>query len=301
MAAAPYRVPHMPWGAPDLEGIWTNFSRTPLERPAAAKALILPDADAAVLEKALNQQVLHPADDPLGQGQSEWYPNAHLARIRGQARTSWIVSPADGKVPYTPEGRALFDAYRARAMTAFDNPEQRPPQERCLVGTRGFAGPPMLSGVYSLNYQIVQTQGAVAILSEVNHDVRIIRLNGRHNPAALHPWMGDSIGHWEKDTLVVETVNFNPGETFHIQFQMSPQTRVVERFTRVSPTEIAYDFTVEDPRLYTTAWRGEMPLLTSKDPIYEVACHEGNYSMSGILAGARQAETKAAAAKVAAK
>jgi len=296
LAAAPYQVPRLPWGAPDLEGDWTSFTRTPLERPQGVTALALSEAEASALEKTLNQRIIHPADDPFGQGEAEWYPDAKLARIDGQARTSWIVSPTDGHVPYRPEARKLFDAGRARQSHGFDNPEDRPPQERCLIGTRGASGPPMLSALYPTNFQIVQTATAVAILSEVNHDVRIIRLNGTHPPAAITPWMGDSIGHWEKNTLVVETTNFNPRDHFHVQFELSPNTKIVERFTRVSPTEIAYAFSVEDPGLYTSVWRGEIPVMASKDPIYEVACHEGNYSLSGVLAGARQEEAKAAAA-----
>jgi len=142
----------------------------------------------------------------------------------------------------------------------------------------------------------VQTANAVAILSEVNHDVRIVRLNAQHVPPAIRPWMGYSIGHWEKGTLVVETTNFNPRDAFHVQLELSPNTRIVERFTRISATEIFYEFTVEDSTIYTQPWRGEMVFRASKDPIYEVACHEGNYSLAGVLAGARQDEAKAAAA-----
>ena len=294
MAATPYRVPHMPWGSPDLEGAWTAFARTPLERPDGVGSLTLPDADATALEEKLNRRIIHPADDPFGQGESEWYPDAHLARIDGLARTSWIVSPADGRVPYRPEARRLFNAGRARQTHGFDNPEDRPPQEQCLIGTRGVSGPPMLSALFPTNFRIVQTAQAVAILSEVNHDVRIVRLNASHLPAAIRPWMGDSIGRWEGQTLVVETTNFNPRDHFHVQFELSPNTRIVERFTRVSPTEIFYEFSVEDAGLYTSVWRGEIPLMASKDPVYEVACHEGNYSMAGVLAGARQDEAKAA-------
>lgn len=293
--AATYRVPHMPWGAPDLEGDWTTFSRTPLERPDGVAELTLSEADAAALEKTLNQRIIHPADDPFGQGESEWYPEGRLARVGGQARTSWIVSPADGRVPYKPEARKLFDAGRARQSQGFDNPEDRPPQEQCLIGTRGVSGPPLLTALYPTNIQIVQTANTIAILSEMNHDVRIVRLNASHIPAAIRPWMGDSIGRWEKGTLVVETTNFNPRDAFHVQFELSANTRIVERFTRISATDIFYEFSVQDPALYTQPWRGEMVFRASKDPIYEVACHEGNYSLGGVLAGARQDEARAAA------
>jgi hypothetical protein len=178
-----------------------------------------------------------------------------------------------------------------------DNPENRTGSERCLMASWAAMSAPMLNSPYSANYQIVQTAHEVAIYSEMNHDVRLIRLGGTHAPKAMHYWMGDSIGHWEKGTLVVETTNFNPGESMRGTYYLSPDAVVTERFTRVSPTQIRYQFTVDDPAVYSQPWTAEMPFNATKGPIYEFACHEGNYGLEGILAGARQIE--AAQGKVA--
>jgi hypothetical protein len=153
----------------------------------------------------------------------------------------------------------------------------------------------MLNVLYNNNYQIVQTADSVAIVVEMNHDVRTIRLNAKgHLPPSIRPWMGDSIGRWEGETLVVETTNFNPGESLRPYFgatmYLSKDAKVTERFTRVSPTQILYQFAVEDPTVFSQTWRGEMPLNATKGPVYEYACHEGNYALPGILAGARHGE-----------
>jgi hypothetical protein len=293
--AAAYHPPRTSTGAPDLQGYWTNFTRTPLQRPAGVTKLILSDAEAKALETKLNDQVIRPKDDQVGQGQSEWYPEGSLARIGGQARTSWIIDPADGQIPYTPQAKTLFNLWRDRMNGDFDDPEDRPPPERCLMGSRGSNGPPMLTSLYQPFYRIVQTANVVAIEAEMDHDVRIVRLGGTHLPAAITPWMGDSIGHWEGDTLVVETTNFNPGEAFRVQLLISTHTRITERFTRISPTQMLYQFKVEDPTIYTSAWSGEAPFRSAPGPLLEYACAEGNYSMAGVLAGAREQEAKAAA------
>ncbi len=150
----------------------------------------------------------------------------------------------------------------------------------------------MLPVLYNNYYQIVQSPGFVMILVEMNHDARIIRIDGERLPEPIRPWLGDSIGHWEGDTLVVETTQFNPGQSFRGSLRhriyMSSDAKVVERFTRVGPKEILYAFSVEDPTVFTQVWRGEVPMLAAKGRIYEYACHEGNYSMTGILAGARE-------------
>ncbi|MFI4966081.1 MAG: hypothetical protein ACHP9T_12030 [Caulobacterales bacterium] len=292
-SAAGYRAPRTANGAPDLQGIWTNLSLTRLERPAGIKDLILKDAEAPAVERRIIDKVAHPTDDEVGGHDSEWWDGASLARIDGHARTSWIVSPADGKLPYTVEAQQRVSAKRAAVINAFDGPEDRTLSERCLIASWGAAGPPILNSPYSANYQIVQTPDHVVILSELNDDVRIVRLNARRPPATMRFLTGDSIGHWEKDTLVVETAGFQPGESYRTLPYLSSEARVIERFTRVSPTEIRYEFSVEDPKIFKQVWRAEMPFLASKGPIYESACHEGNYSMASILAGARQAEARA--------
>jgi hypothetical protein len=253
----------------------------------------VPDAEAKAYEaKAL--ALMAKRTEALGQYDSEWHDETHLARIDGQLRTAWIVSPADGLVPYTAEGRARLAKARAGSN---DGPETRTPSDRCLGPSWGAAGPPMLNAPYAPDYVIVQTADHVAIESEMNHEVRIVRLNATH-PSPLTPqWDGDSIGHWEKDTLVVETTGFYPPGTYRSPVLLiGPDTKVIERFTRVAPDEIRYEFSVEDPKLYTAVWRGEMALKATKDTVFEFACHEGNYSMRGILAGARREEAVARAA-----
>jgi hypothetical protein len=155
------------------------------------------------------------------------------------------------------------------------------------------AGPPMLPLLYNNNYQIVQSKDTVSIVVEMVHDVRTIRLGGKHNPASVRPWMGDSIGHWEGETLVVETTNFHPAQSFR---GASDNLKVTERFTRVAPDQILYKFTVEDPTVFSQPWSAELAMNASDKNIYEYACHEGNYALPGILAGAREAERVAAEA-----
>jgi hypothetical protein len=177
-------------------------------------------------------------------------------------------------------------------ITSADNPEQRALGERCIVGFGSTGGPPMLPVLYNNNYQIVQSPGYVMILVEMNHDARIIRMGGDPLPDSIKQWMGDSIGHWEGDTLVVETTNFNPGQSFRASLRhfiyLSETARVTERFTRIGEKEILYEFSIDDPDVYTQVWKAEIPMLASEGRIYEYACHEGNYSLPGILAGARR-------------
>ena len=294
VAAAPYRVPRTASGAPDLQGVWTNLSLTRYLRPPEATALTLDDKAAAELEAKLAAKANTSADD-VGGRDSEWWDGAHLGRIDGKARTSWITSPADGQAPLNAEGERRRAADRAAMTAGFENPESLRPSERCLIPTWAAVGPPMLNAPYSAYYQIVQTADAVAILAEMNSELRIIRLGGAHGGAATASWTGESVGRWEGDTLVVETTDFHPRESGRLApFFLSPGGRVTERFTRVSPTEIHYAFTVEDPTVLKVPVRGEMPFVAGKGPIYESACHEGNYALPGILAGARKAEADAA-------
>jgi hypothetical protein len=295
--AAGYRAPRTATGAPDLQGTWTNLSLTRLERPADLNDLVLKDAEAPAIERRIIDKIAHPVGDEVGGHDSEWWDGAHLARIDGHARTSWIVSPADGKLPYTAEAQRRVAAHSKAALDAFDGPEVRSLSERCMIATWGASGPPMLNPPYSALYRIVQTPDRVVIQSEMNGDVRIVRLNSQHPPASMRFLTGDSIGRWEKDTLVVETGNFKLGESYRSGLPyMSSEARITERFTRVSRGEIRYEFSVDDPSIYLQVWRAEMPLRASKDPIYESACHEGNYSLPGILAGARRTEAQAKSA-----
>ncbi len=286
-SAASYRPPRTPWGAPNLQGQWTNFALTRLERPPGVPARIAKGADLAAIERAVYDSIL--PSDPLGSRESELWQPSHLAVIDGEMRTSWITSTADGRIPYRAEARRRLDAIRGAAFTDYAGPESRNTSERCLTPTFSAASPPMQNAPYAALYQIVQTREAVVIVSEIDNEVRIVRLGGRHPGHRL--WMGDSIGHWEKDTLVVETTGFKEAEAFRAPvFYIGPDAKVTERFTRVSPTEIRYAFTVEDPATYTATWRGEMPFRATTEPMYEYACHEGNYSLAGLLEGARYVE-----------
>ena len=311
-AAQAYKVPHNAFGQPDFSGAWTNASVTQLERPAQFKSLTLSEAEARTLEKGYEQAVAadaKPSDpkagapsagnDPGGYNNFWIDPGTKVGRIKGQLRSSWLVEPADGKLPYSAEGRRLFLDEVRKISGAADNPEQRQVAERCLMGFGSTAGPPMLNVLYNNTYQIQQARDHVVILVEMDHDARVIRLTDRvHPPASVRQWMGDSFGWWEGDTLVVETANFNPGEVLRpgipTTIFVSKDAKVTERFTRVSATQVLYEFKVEDPTVYTRTWRGEMPLNVTRGPVYEYACHEGNYALPSILRGARRAEEAAA-------
>lgn len=281
-------------GAPNLEGLWTNVSATPLERPASLPGPIATDDQAAAYLKRYAAD--NAADDAsgVGGGDSEWWERGtQMLRIDGRFRTAVIVNPTDGKLPWSKAGRAIA----VRIMTTnYDNPERRPPGEQCLMGGSGSASVPMLPHRSASTYMFVQTPDHLAIWMESGHDPRIIRLKGGPRlPANMHPWGGDSLGRWEGRTLVVETSNLNPAEgwKFPLDLYISPDAHVTERFTRLSKSEILYGFTVDDPAIYAQPWRGELILRAIKGPVFEYACHEGNYSLPGILAGARREEAAA--------
>ncbi len=233
----------------------------------------------------------------------------HVIRVDGQPRSSIIVDPPDGQVPaMKPEAAKRNQAFLAGAAApdasesgtsgppgAFDGPESRPLNERCLLGFLNTSGPPTLPNYFYNNLkQIVQTKDTILILVEMVHDARVIRMNAEHLPPTVRKWMGDSVGHWDGDTLVVDTTNF----TRKTQFRGSSENlHVVERFTRVDPRTILYRFTVDDPSTWDRPWAGEYPWNMTGEKIYEYACHEGNYSLPGMLRGARQKEADDAAAK----
>jgi len=310
--AAGYKPPHNAFGQPDFSGVWTNASITQLERPAQFKSLVITEAQARSLEQSYAAAVSEgakPSDpkagapaagsDPGGYNAFWIDPGTRVGRIGEEYRSSWLVEPADGKLPMSAEGRRLFIEEVRKISTNADGPEYRQVAERCLLGFGSTAGPPMLNVLYNNTYQIQQAPDRVVIMVEMDHDARIVRLNDRkHLPANIRPWMGDSVGWWEGDTLVVETTNFNPGEVLRpgipTTIFVSKDAKVTERFTRISPNQILYQFTVDDPTAYTRPWRGEMPLNATKGPVYEYACHEGNYALPSILAGARRAEEAAA-------
>ena len=296
--ARPYHAPRTAFGQPDLQGFWTNVSLTKLERaPDTPLTFATPAEERAFERRWVEANARHEADG-LGQGVSEWHPAYPMARIAGRLRTSWIISPANGRLPYLPEARARVETLDAAAQLPLaDGPEARTPADRCLIGGGGSSGAPLLNPLVAGVKEIVQTRTEIAILTEMNHDVRIVRLSTRRSPARHRPpevrvWMGDSIGWWQGDTLVVETTNFHPQEQYRNALLMSPEARVIERFTRVSKTEILYAFEVDDPATFTAPWRAEMPFLAETAPIYEFACHEGNYGLANILTAARRQDAR---------
>jgi hypothetical protein len=292
-SADAYRAPRTAYGQPDLQGTWTNASLTSLERPDRFPTVVVPEAQARAYEKDPPRAPAIPGDD-VGQDDTEWWEmGAGLARIRGQARAAWIVEPADGRLPLTEAGRKAVVIPPA----GFEGPEARPLTDRCLSFIGSPAGPPMLNAAYNGNYQILQTRDHVAILVEMNTALRIIRLGAKPAATPIPRWMGESVGRWEGETLVVETTNMHPLDSRRSgprgRLYSSPGARIVERFTRIADKEILYEFTILDPATYSGPWRAEMVFQPSPGRIFEMACHEGNYSMANILAGARQAEAAA--------
>ena len=304
--AKAYETPRTDFGHPDLQGTWTNATITALERPAQFDRLVLTEAEAADWERQtagffeaidnVPEGGLEAGEDVGGYNSFWMDPGTRALRVDGEARSSIITSPQSGKLPYRLGARIKLINFMGNVINAFDGPEQRPLGERCVVGFGSTGGPPMLPVLYNNNYQIVQTPDHVVIHVEMNHDARIIRLGGEHPPAQVRPWMGDSIGRWEDDALVVETTNFHPGQTFRAavkhQLLLSPEGVVTETLRRVGEAEIEYSFEVEDPALYTEPWRGEVSFRPADGRIYEYACHEGNYALPGILAGARLEEAE---------
>lgn len=284
------------FGAPDLQGTWSSLTATPLERPAAFDGPTTTAEKAAAFAVASEKAFRSDTSDGIGARDSEWWEfSSDMTRINGQIRTSLIVDPPSGKMPYSDAGRSKLRALQASVFTDFNGPESRPATERCLAGGSGATGAPIFVPRYNANYQIVQTKDYLVISMEQNREVRIVRLNGApHLPETMRRWMGDSIGWWDGDSLVVETINFVPGDAFKpaSPLLVSHTARVTERFTCLSAGEILYAYTVEDPETFSQTWRAEMILSATHHPIIEYACHEGNYSMTGMLAGGRAKETK---------
>jgi hypothetical protein len=286
-----------PDGQPDLQGVWSTASVTPLERPKdlGSKEFFTREEAEAYRKKML---AAHEVVAPGTYGDVH-YNMAQFGLEKGQSkvaatiRTSLIVGPTGRIPPMIPEA-VQRNAARAAALKGheFDGPENRTLSEQCIMW--GSEGPPMTPAAYNSNIQIVQGPGYVAILQEVIHDVRLIPIDGSpHLAAKVRQWFGDSRGHWEGETLVVDTTNFTDRTAFH---GASQNLHVVERFTRQGDDQILYQFTVDDPSTWATSWSGELPMSKIDGPIFEYACHEGNYGMRNNLSGAR-AEEKAAQGK----
>ncbi len=317
-SAAPAKAwspPRTSYGKPDLTGVWSNASVTNLTRAPGVGKLVVDQAEATKLAKEspfeklaaaeegpsnLNDGLLKDGNNDRGYNTFWIDPGKSLANVKGQFRTSWIVEPANGQLPLSDVGKQLLgEARSVRQKNLFAGPEFLPVSERCLIGFTGAGGPGMLNTIYNNNYDIVETPDAVVIDVEMVHDARVIPLFkdksealAHHRPASMTLWLGDSVGWWDGDTLVVDTVNVNPEQGRTGPIYLSAKGHVTERFTRASAEQILYEFQVEDPVYYTQVWRAEMSLNARKDRVFEYACHEGNYAMAGILSGARSQEAQ---------
>jgi hypothetical protein len=335
-------VPRTPDGKPDLQGNWTNETQTPLERMGAQGGTLTDEQAKKIEQRALDveefrdrpsdpnrpappkggeagrlaapgersfiEQIAEAAGGAVGGYNGFWLdPGLNVIRIDGVARSSIIIDPPNGRVPaLTDFGKKRVAEINARSRKygEFDHPEMRPLADRCLMSFGSNAGPPMLPNYfYNNNYQIVQTPDHIMILTEMVHDVRMIRMNAKsHISARNQPWLGDSIGRWEGDTLVVETTNIHPMQREQTSILWayrgaSENLKVTERFTRTGPDTILYRFTMDDPTMFTAPFTGELPFTKMDEMVYEYACHEGNYAMTNILQGERKKEAATAAEK----
>lgn len=292
-----YVAPRTAAGQPDLQGYWTNSTYTPLERPANITKEFYTAEEAALIAKQNAtrevQQTVPGTTEDVHYDFTQFGLDRSQGAMTGNLRTSLIVDPADGRLPpLSAEGRRRATALQeaTRGVGRWDAAQTNQLDDRCII-TPGV-GPPMLENAYNSNYQIVQTPGYVMILVEMFYDVRIIPLDGgAHVPQSVRLWTGNSRGHWEGDTLVVETTNFNGKNPLR---GSSENMRVTERFTRTSADTIQYRFTVEDPATWTRPWSAELPMKKTHGPLFEVACHEGNYGLYNTLVGARLEEKRAA-------
>jgi hypothetical protein len=293
-----YTPPKTPDGQPDLQGFWTNSTYVPLERPqGVTKEIYTPDEAEAAIKRAAERE--SEQTEP-GTTADVHYDFTQFGLDRSQStfaktlRTSQIYDPPDGKVPpMTAEGQKRQQeraAARKMAGGQYDDVKNMPIGSRCIM--MGGAGPPLQNAGYNANYQIVQGAGYVMILTEMIHDARVIPIDNRPAPpSGVRQWTGISRGHYEGNTLVVETTNFNGKNPFR---NGSENMKVIERFTRVADDAIEYKFTIDDPSTWTKSWSAELPLVKTDGPIFEFACHETNYGIANILAGAREDEKKAA-------
>ena len=279
LAAAPAKLPTMPWGDPSFEGVWNYATMTPLERPRdLAEKAVLSEAEAAAYEKQVldRQAVTNNTAGP------DWWDAGTRQLV--DRRTSLIVDPPNGRIPpLTAEAQQRAAARaQARPRNALpDGPEDLGLNVRCLQWA--IAGPPLMPGVYNNNVQFVQTRDTIAIVSEMIHDARLVPMDGRPH-GTMRRWMGDARGHWDGQTLVVDTINLSEKNEFR---GSAEHLHLIERFTRVDSTTIEYRYTVDDPTTFTRPWTAAFPLKKINEPLYEYACHEGNArSVEGILRAA---------------
>lgn len=330
-AAETADVPRTASGRPDMSGTYDVATLTPFERPSSlGETMALTAEEAAkVAQRAQSSHEFanRPSDPERGAprqggnvgGYNFFWIDAgdDAIKIDGKWRTSILTDPPNGRLPVMTEAglqrrddrlagwRRDLQAGKGGAwwlelgLGPYDDPETRPFGERCILGFGSTAGPPAKPVVYNNLKTIVQTEDHIVILNEMNHDARIVPIGGEHGSPETRRWLGDSIAHWDGDTLVIDTVHFRPGEAslsapdFTINFVTSADLHVVERFTRTDADTLLYQFTVDDPETWTTPWSGEYPWPSSDDKLHEYACHEANYALGNIMRGARLAEQDA--------
>ena len=286
---------------PDFDGIWNSATATPLERPAQLKdkAFFTPE-EAAAWERRVAESNREPSPEALskstGTGTYNTFFREFGTRLNKTLRTSIVTDPSDGRIPALTPVAADAKRRRLDSMKGLASAQDAGLQDQCLAFVT--AGPPMLPYSYNSNYQIMQTTDVVVVHAEMLHDARVVRLDGRpHLSPTIRRWMGDSIGHWEGDTLVVDTTNFNDANGFYGDaggnFGWDRNLHVVERFSLLDADTLLYRFDIEDPTAFTKPWKGELTMSRSSEPIYEYACHEGNYSLPNMLNGYRVTERNA--------
>jgi hypothetical protein len=317
-----YKPPRTPDGHPDFQGVWSTASLTTMTRGGngdkVGSDLVIPASKIAELTKNAaytkaadaSQKRTDPnagvyTDKNAEAGYNAFWidPGSEYAKVNTEWRSSWVTSPANGQVPFSKEAMTL----RGQRLTNFKTinntgPEIRPLGERCFISFGSQGGPPLNNAMYNNNLQIVQTRDNMLIDIEMNHDARIIQIDNpasprKPGPDAVKPWFGNSIAHWEGDTLVVVTRNFNPTQLQVGAYPVSDKGQVTERFRRVADDIIDYTFEVKDPVYYTQTWTGQIPLRRSKESLFEYACHEGNYAMPGILRADAQGKDTAITAE----
>jgi hypothetical protein len=310
-----YKAPLTSWGKPDISGNWTNSTLTPENRPEKyGNRLIMTKAETAELEGASDALIALgnkptdpnatvkdlPADCSGGRGTNCNYnaaftdPGSVVMRVKGQPRSSLITTETGREPPRkagAPEPTNPRGANQRAGVRQNDNPEGRSLGERCILSFGRSAGPPMFDQLYNSNYQFVLSKDNLAILVEMVHDTRIIRIGDKHRTDGVRPYMGDSIGWWEGDTFVSETTNIPRAQAYHGSWE---HLKVTEKFTRVAPGRMNYKFIIEDPTMWDKPWTGEYEFGTASGAVYEYACHEGNYGLQNILGGAREEDRMAA-------
>ena len=298
-AAENYDPPKTAFGVPDVQGIWTYETRTSLQRPEIYEGALEIDED-TMLAKMISTEEYNkflaetgaegPTGGAVGAYNDFWFaPGNSLATMNGMYRTSLIIDPADGQIPWKQGGQEIRQAQRDSLLMGrdrSDGPEGRALADRCLVSYASTM--PFVSSFYNNNMQIVQSPTHVMLLAEMVHNVRVVRIDQDFRDLPFEQWLGDSIGYYEEDTLVVVTRDFNPWQVK--EYLISENVRLTERFSRVAADRIHYSFTIDDPELYSQPWTAEMPMAILSEQMYEYACHEGNYSLPSILAGARREE-----------